>query len=130
MCFLIYSCKSYSQDLSLDVNNYYGIWQLQTRDNQDELIPTNNYYIFNTDGTVIERNIGSPDTLYKFKIEKIEDPVNLGTFYSNLLIIDINDPSIIYSYAPDLFLNNSDNKLYLHLEYQVNLKNSTYIKIN
>ena len=129
MCFLIYSCKSYSQDLSLDVKNYYGTWQLQTRDNQDELKPTDYYYIFNTDGTLIKKHIGDEDVLYTFKIDKKEDPIHKGTFYSTLLIIDNDDISDIDRYTPDLVFVDSDNKFYLHLEYQGNFKNSTYIKI-
>jgi hypothetical protein len=128
MCILAYSCKSYSQDLSLDVNNYYGTWQLYTRDDQDELKPTDSYYIFNSDGTVIEKSSGTTDSMYKFIIEKKEDPNHKGEFYSNLLLIDSNDPSDIYSYAPDLIFVNSENKFYLNLEYEGH-KYSTYIKI-
>lgn len=87
------------------------------------------FYIFNSNVTVIERNSGVEDSLYKFIIEKIEDPNNKGTFYSNLLLTDSKDASNIYNYAPDFIFDDSDNKFYLHLEYQGNFKTSTYIKI-
>lgn len=129
MFLLLCSCKNYSQDLSLDVNNYYGTWQLYSLNSVGDYEAVNVFYTFNSDGTVKEK-IGDNEYIHTFRVRLLyeSDPSKVKQISAQLEIrTDLYlDPE---TYGVDLFIND-DNKLSLGLENRNNFKSSLYIKVD